>query len=667
MAKAVNATVICPYFALDEGEIPLKKGASVTILKQADGGFWLGRCGDKEGYFPFTCVEVTEGAVEPPPPPVPPRSTSPIPESGSLFKMPSEMGVLSRKVERLERQLREERERNEDSDRRVLELEKSLKAETAGRLNELQRSERLATAVSVLKSEAEKAVSARDEACKTLRVSTHEVSNLKLALKNEQRAHERTREEMERGRRVALPTGREDRDPNDRRRLVFSPDRFICETYSPESYDRTAYEDPSWNPGKSSLMDADSERLDFLYEGEEPVDGVIRIILAAWTSRLPSGAGWEQPVEGKLSCEDCVLVFGIICTEIGLPCPWFGYGPLSRATALMTRTMRTVQPENTGSCRVIELVAALQHPPWTRHVPTAIAPLLHAAMHDREELSWADFESVGLYQNQWLHPGQLSPSPSPEQSPEAEEESGEQHQHAPAEPVLRELALGELEEVLTVATPDGHEMLLVHCSSPSRQSPELVLLSEGPSPRQELIATLEVQLLATTEAQERVLDAQASAQEAEVALVLAAHQAESDTLASPTSPIRSRSMSLEAGEILSMAREAVMVLLGDSQHTELGPLELEELVLSVWAVMGGPEPQPNAAAIASTIVEEFGAEGVVVLDEGAVDPVLHHVLSHVMLDEIPDTEWTAHQLDEALQAPGLDYDHEPHHECSAPS
>ena len=45
----MQATVICPYFALDEGEIALKKGAAVTILKQSDGGFWLGRCGGREG------------------------------------------------------------------------------------------------------------------------------------------------------------------------------------------------------------------------------------------------------------------------------------------------------------------------------------------------------------------------------------------------------------------------------------------------------------------------------------------------------------------------------------------------------------------------------------------------------------------------------------------
>eukprot|EP00656_Telonema_subtile_P051376 TRINITY_DN6888_c0_g1_i1.p1 TRINITY_DN6888_c0_g1~~TRINITY_DN6888_c0_g1_i1.p1 ORF type:complete len:630 (-),score=141.34 TRINITY_DN6888_c0_g1_i1:198-2087(-) len=625
MAKTLNATVICPYFALDEGEIPLTKGAAVTILKQADGGFWLGRSGDKEGYFPFTCVKVSETTEVSSGVDTPPRSTSPIPDSGSLYRLPSELGVLNRKVERLERELRKARERNDDSDILMKEVERAVKTESAARQAELQRSERLAAAVAVLKREAERAMSAREEASQALRVSTHEVANLKTALKNEQRAHAITREELERGRRVALPNGLEDRDPDDRRRLVFSPDRFICQTYAPDTYDRTAYEDPSWNKGHTNIVDdPDEDRLDFLYEDETPVDGVLRILLAAWISRLRSNSNdlSSDAPSGLLSCVDCVLVFETLCTEIGLPCPWFGYGSIDRAAALMRRTMRGMHPRHPEGCRVVELIAALLRPPWTLHVPTAIAPLLQEALRDELELGEEGFEQVGLFTNRWV----------------CADHAAEGHTaRLVVDTAMPELSLEALEEpLLSVCTPQGEPVLLVHSCPP----PELELVVEL-SP----IATLEVQLLASTEAHERVLDAQASAQQAEMLLVQAAYDVEADTLASPTtSPTRSRSWSVEASEILDLAREAVLELLGDGECTELDQRAVEDLVLSVWMAMGSHEPRPEVSGIAGMMLEEFGDGGIVVLDEYVVDPVLHHILSHVTLGAMDEEDLDEHVI-----------------------
>ncbi|XP_064627381.1 SH3 and multiple ankyrin repeat domains protein 2-like isoform X2 [Lineus longissimus] len=58
-AALPGRTFICVknYHAQEEGELDLKKGAFVEVLSVGEKGFWEGKSGDREGWFPSICVQ----------------------------------------------------------------------------------------------------------------------------------------------------------------------------------------------------------------------------------------------------------------------------------------------------------------------------------------------------------------------------------------------------------------------------------------------------------------------------------------------------------------------------------------------------------------------------------------------------------------------------------
>lgn len=733
MPVAIRAKVICPYFALDEGEIALKKGASVTILKQSDGGFWLGRCGEKEGYFPFTCVEISETPTprdeRPPTPPKlkpaaltsskrkvkpadvigarrcswdgfdsresnpgsagGPESKSKNPSQPSILKSSKspeypkkafpaydrtvsetgEVRMLQRKLERLESQLDEARTRATVAEQRSSKLEQQLGQAAGEMMSEKERAERLAAAMMVLKTEVEKAVSSRNEAQQAHRVSCHEVGNLKLALQTERNAHAQIQLVMDRQDSKKLPDGMHD-DGKTRPggKLIFSPDRFICETYCPEDYDRTAVDDPSWMRGEGARERflEDAERLDFLYEDEGGLDGVIRILLAGWSSRLT-----DQEGDGRLSDLDCVVVFGILCAEVGLSSPWAASARWHHAAALMSRTMRQVCGAGARRTRCVwEFVTALQLAPWRGHIPECIALLLEQVPTLRPDLAKPNFEQT-LLRTEQIEFGDnemqaFTQLPGEDYSDSDDdlnisecslhEKLGET-QPAQEGPVIANtgiLAVGKA--VSSVSAGGAQSRLCVGChehpAAMGEGAIEDIQVRARAGSGESLLAALEQQLL---RAERRVVQAQESQVEAEMMLVRAASDLEIeaemmsprdaeravDASGSPEGVLqspRSRSRSQKAGKILTKARLVVseVVCAGDDPVALVTPRTLETLVSRIWKVTGCAQPEPDAAVVAEQIIESLGWAGLPLdepVDDLQIDSVLHHILSYILTDE----------------------------------
>ena len=77
----LDATVTMDYFPMEDGELELSVGDTVTVLRE-HGAFSYGRLGKEEGSFPLTCVSIKKIPIRAASPPkfanIGSRVTSPV-------------------------------------------------------------------------------------------------------------------------------------------------------------------------------------------------------------------------------------------------------------------------------------------------------------------------------------------------------------------------------------------------------------------------------------------------------------------------------------------------------------------------------------------------------------------------------------------------------------